>query len=293
MSVLTPVKESIALTLPTEDDLPCDDGEPMETYRHVLQMLLLSETLVEHWAHREDFFIGGNMFLYYGADERRVPKFIGPDCFVVLDVPRRERKSWVVWIEGKGPDVVIELLSETTAAHDRTGKKRIYQDELRVPEYFWCDPFSEEFAGFVLRDGVYEELRPDPQGRLVSLRLGLALARVDSEYQGYRAPWLRWLTLEGSLLRTTQERAQEAERLVADERHRAEAALEHTVLAQRQAVDEHARAEQEHQRAEHERQRAEHERQRAEHEAQRAEHEAQRAERLAARLRELGLDPDS
>jgi Uma2 family endonuclease len=38
---------------------------------------------------------------------------------VVLDVPRRERKSWVVWEEEKAPDVVIELLSESTAKKDK------------------------------------------------------------------------------------------------------------------------------------------------------------------------------
>ena len=36
--------------LPTEDDLPCDDGEPMETPRHREQMNLLIDSLKVHWA---------------------------------------------------------------------------------------------------------------------------------------------------------------------------------------------------------------------------------------------------
>ena len=36
--------------LPTEDDLPCDDGEPMETPRHRDQMNLLIDSLKAHWA---------------------------------------------------------------------------------------------------------------------------------------------------------------------------------------------------------------------------------------------------
>ncbi len=46
---------------------------------------------------------------------------------MVLGVPARERKSWVVWEESKDPDVVIELLSEKTAVEDKGRNKTIYQ----------------------------------------------------------------------------------------------------------------------------------------------------------------------
>jgi hypothetical protein len=50
-------------SLPTEDDLPCDDGEPMETLRHRLQMELLIHSL-DPWTRAcGDCFVGGNMFL--------------------------------------------------------------------------------------------------------------------------------------------------------------------------------------------------------------------------------------
>jgi len=48
----------------------------------------------------------------------------------------------VVWEEGKAPDVIIELLSESTATQDKTVKKEIYQNQMRFPEYFWYDPFN-------------------------------------------------------------------------------------------------------------------------------------------------------
>ncbi|MGH2602190.1 MAG: Uma2 family endonuclease, partial [Dehalococcoidia bacterium] len=185
--------------LPTEDDLPCDDGEPMETQRHVMQMFLLIETLRSAWADRSDVFIGGNMFLYFSVEQVRGRDFRGPDFFVALDVERRERKSWVVWQEGKGPDVIIELLSESTAAVDKGEKKQVYQDTLAVPEYFWYDPFSGELAGFSLRDSVYEPIEPDIAGRLPSRRLGLSLVRWPGQYANIDATWLRWATLDGTL----------------------------------------------------------------------------------------------
>src|SRR5687768_11970296 len=89
--------------LPTDDDLPSSDGIPMETQWHVLQLDLLRYTLNLHWAGRQRFFTGGNMFLYFNAEQLRDRDFRGPDFFVVLDVEERPRKSWVVWQEGKGP----------------------------------------------------------------------------------------------------------------------------------------------------------------------------------------------
>lgn len=206
---------------PTEDELPCDDGVPMETQRHVLQLDLLMYPLLLLWVDRQDIFVGGNMFVYFSLEQVRNRDFRGPDFFVVLGVPKREHKSWVVWQEGKGPDLVIELLSESTAALDKGEKKQIYQDQLRVPEYFWFDPFSGEWAGFALRGRVYEPIEPDAQDRLISLGLGLALVCWKGTYEGISAHWLRWATLEGDLLPTPQEVAEEAKRQ-AEEAHRQE-----------------------------------------------------------------------
>ena len=108
--------------------------------------------------------------------------------------------------------MVIELLSESTASQDKIEKKQIYQDKLRVNEYFWYDPFNpEDLAGFVLLDGVYEPIQPNEQGWLISHRLGLALVLWQGDYKGVTATWIRWATLEGMLLPTPQELAEEAQ----------------------------------------------------------------------------------
>lgn len=220
---------------PTEDELPCDDGMPMETQRHVMQLQLLMDPLRSYWADRQDVYVSGNMFVYFSLEQVRNQDFRGPDFFAVLDVPKRERKSWVVWQEGKGPDVVIELLSENTAAVDKGEKKQVYQDCLRVPEYFWFDPFSAEWAGFALRHGVYEPIAEDAQGRLCSKKLELALVRWDGSYHEVEARWLRWATLAGELLPTPQE-------ALAHEQRQAEAAQRQAEAAQRQAETAQQRA---------------------------------------------------
>ena len=192
--------------LPTQDELPCSDGEPMETNYHVLQIYLLIETLNLHWRERDDVFVGGNMFVYFSPTQSRTEDYRGPDFFVVQGVKHRTRKSWVVWEEGgKAPDVVIELLSDTTAHKDRNEKKLVYQDKLRVPEYFLFDPINGDFEGFRLRDGVYEPIQPDERGRLVSEQCQLALVPRKGVFNKQTWLWLRCEKLSGELLPTAEE----------------------------------------------------------------------------------------
>jgi Uma2 family endonuclease len=219
---------------PTQDDLPYDDGEPMESQRHQFQMELLIDTLLPWLNERKDGYVGGNMFVYYSLMQVKNQDFKGPDFFAVLGVPKGERKSWVCWEEGKTPDVIIELLSESTAETDKGSKKLIYQNQLHVPEYFWYDPFNaEDWAGFRLQGGTYEAIAPNAEEQLVSQVLDLALMRWLGTFKGIEATWLRWASLNGALLLTPEEQ-------------------------------ERQRTGQEHQRAEQERQRAEQECQRAE-----------------------------
>jgi Uma2 family endonuclease len=194
---------------PTQDELPYDDGIPMETPRHAAQMRLLIESLELHWSDRQDFFVGGNMFVYFSLRQVRNQDFRGSDFFVVLGVPRKERKSWVVWEEEKAPNLVIEMISESTATRDKVEKKQIYQDQLRVPEYIWFDPFTAELAGFTTHNGSYESMESDDQGRLISEQIGLALTLWDGTYQSITTRWLRWETPEGILLPTAQEVAEQ------------------------------------------------------------------------------------
>jgi Uma2 family endonuclease len=184
--------------LPTQDDLPDGDGVPMETERHKKQMDLLVDSL-EPWLG-ERGYVGGNMFVYFSPNQLKNEEFKGPDVFVTLGNSNKERKSWVVWEEGKSPDVVIELLSESTAKKDKTLKKEVYQNQLKVAEYFLFDPFNpDDFLGFGLSRGVYKEL-PFLNDGFISKKLGLKLIRWRGLYKNIEATWLRWATRDGDLL---------------------------------------------------------------------------------------------
>jgi Uma2 family endonuclease len=193
------------MILPPFDELVCEDNIPMETEQHKLQMELLIDSLRLWLDNIPNGYVGGNMFVHYLTPSGN-KAFKGPDVLVVLDVPKGIRDSWIVWKEGKPPDVVIELLSKSSAAEDKKGKKMVYQNHLFVKEYFWFDPKKPtDFSGFILQHGIYQPLPSDNKGRLTSEMLGLALVRWDGFYKSADTTWLRWETLEGVLLPTPEE----------------------------------------------------------------------------------------
>jgi Uma2 family endonuclease len=220
-----------AFDLPFE--LVYEDGIPMENYRHCLQANLLMQTVHQLMAERErsDYFTAGNIFVYHSIEQARdvVRKkrsnFRGPDFFVVDGVaprPEEERKAWVTWEEGgRLPDLIVELLSPSTAEIDRTEKKNLYAQVYRTREYYLYDMDAVELEGFRLAGDRYRPMRPDRQGRLRSEVLGLDLGLWHGVQEDQKATWIRFFHPDGRLAPTVAE----AERQRAEaERQRAEAA---------------------------------------------------------------------
>ncbi|MFB2773454.1 Uma2 family endonuclease [Pelatocladus sp. BLCC-F211] len=177
------------------------DEPPLETELHLRQIILLFKCLEWLWRDRTDFYAAGNLTIYYSFSKSKSEDFRGPDFFVVLDTERKARKSWVVWEEdGKYPNVILEILSESTANTDKEVKKKLYQNTFRTPDYFWFDPYTLEFAGFHLVDGKYQPLEANNQGHLWSQQLGL--------YLGIHQGLLRFFTPEGQLVPTPEEEAE-------------------------------------------------------------------------------------
>ena len=123
-------------------EYPTSDGKPMaETEVHRDNMLDLIETLKAHFAADPMAYVSGNMLMFYEEGNNR--EHLAPDVFVARGVPKRLRDNYLIWEEGKGPDLVIELTSKTTRREDQTKKLALYRDVLRVPEYFQLDPTED------------------------------------------------------------------------------------------------------------------------------------------------------
>lgn len=174
------------------------DEPPLESSLHLTQIFFLITCLELYWHDRSDYFAAGNLTIYYKLDQNQSTESRGPDFFVVLGTEKKDRKSWVVYREGgKYPNIIVEILSDSTASVDRAAKKEIYQDIFRTPNYFWFHPETLEFQGFHLVDGEYIELQPNEHGYLWSQQLGLYLGVFDRK--------LRYFTASGELLPTPDE----------------------------------------------------------------------------------------
>ncbi len=204
-------------------DLIFDDGEPFESNRHRIAMNALIRSLQQAWSDRNDFFTGGNMFVYYSSAQIRNRDLRGPDFFAVLNIDGSyPRQGWVVWEEGdRYPDVIVELMSPSTADTDTGLKKDIYERVFRTPDYFVYNPFNRNsLQGWHLDlASGYQPLVPNEQGRLWCQTLGLWLGSWEGTIDRETAVWLRFYDTQGNLVLLPEEAAQlQAER----ERQRAE-----------------------------------------------------------------------
>jgi Uma2 family endonuclease len=246
--------------LPPENDYPSGDGKPMaETDWHRDLMLLLIEVLRGFFAGQR-VYVSGNLLVFYEEGNRR--RHVSPDVFVARGVENRPRPNYLVWEEARGPEVVVELTSSSTRREDAGAKRQLYQDVLRVKEYFLFDPRADwldpRLQGLRLRKGAYHPIRPR-RGRLPSQVLGLHLEPAGEMLRLWDPASEAWLP-------TPEERR-------AEDRRR----LEEEMQARRQAEE---RSEQE----ARDRRQAE---ERSEQEAQARRQAEERAAQLAAELERL------
>ncbi len=226
-------------------EAPLSNEPEMESELHLTQMILLLNCIKWWWRERKDFFAAGNLSIYYparsaatGRKVRRKLSFRGPDFFIVLGAePRKYRNSWVVRDEGgKYPNVIVEILSKSTAAADRGKKKRIYAQIFKTPDYFLFDPLAAKLEGYRLEQGRYVAIEPDSQGRLWSAELGMSLGVCDEK--------LRMFLPDGELVPLPDESAlqERAERVRQQARaERAEAERDQERAERERAEDEKAR----------------------------------------------------
>jgi Uma2 family endonuclease len=264
----------------------------MESSLHYAQLALLVACLEWLWRDQTDFFIGANLTIYFSRQQLRNRDFRGPDFFLVKRTEPRSRNAWVVWEEdGRYPDLIIELLSTSTANIDRTLKKDLYQNRFRTPEYFWFSPDTLEFQGFRLVGHEYETIVPNESNWRWSEELGL--------YLGVEANQLRYFTAQGEKVPTLAEAVAKA--IAETEQAIAETVQTRQQLGQteqqlgqteQQLEQERQALEQTEQQLEQERQVLEQTEQQLEQERQQRIEAQQRAEALAERLRAMGINLD-
>lgn len=166
-------------------EYPSTDGQPMAESDFQRKPLTYGvEALDIYFQDRPDVYVSGNLFIYY--EEGNPQASIAPDVFVVMGAPKRDRSSYLLWNEPKGPDFVLEITSRRTRRDDQETKPVTYA-RLNVQEYWQYDPTGDYLApalqGFRLVAGHYEPLpatvAPTGARILHSVVLGLDVCLED------------------------------------------------------------------------------------------------------------------
>jgi Uma2 family endonuclease len=244
--------------LPDLEQFQIEDGKPVDSVFNEKQMRLLTRPLYVSWSPPDGrtFQAFADVGLFYAVGQPG----LSPDVMLSLDVKTggdlsiRENRSYFVWMRGKPPDVVIEVVSDRSGGE--AGYKKGEYARAGVPYYVLYDPQNllkgGELRGWRLVGGEYQPLG----GPIQFPKLGLGLSIWEGVYEAYPARWLRWTNAAGQLLPLEEEAI-------------AEATL----------------------RADGEKKRADDEKKRADDEKKRADDEREKRGKLEARLRELGIEP--
>ncbi len=184
-----------------------------ETDLHRQDMIDVIEVLEDYFAADPRVYVSGNLLLFYERGNRR--KHISPDAFVVRGVPKLPRRDYyLLWEEGKSPDVVIEITSKTTRREDQKKKREIYREILKVTEYFQFDPTRDylkpPLQGFRLIEGEYVPIAPI-RGRLPSEVLGLHLEKSAEQLRLFDPAAGGWLPTRFERIQQEMNARREAE----------------------------------------------------------------------------------
>jgi Uma2 family endonuclease len=225
MAATDPVLLPDDVAYPDTSLLITEDGKPVDNLFVEKQYRLLTEPLWTSWKDPQarPFRVLANVGLFFKYKE---PPLV-PDIMFASDVEspaharESDNRSYFVWVVGKPPDVVIEIVSDKRGQED-TEKLAAYE-RIKVPFYVIFDP-DERLDGAVLRAYAshQEKYRPIDPARLGDLGLGLTL--WEGEIEEANDTWLRWIDSDGKLIPNAKERAEaEAKRAEAEAKRADEA----------------------------------------------------------------------
>ncbi|MFN6560336.1 MAG: Uma2 family endonuclease [Nostoc sp. ChiSLP01] len=198
---------------------PDSDGKPMaentEQYRWIV---LIKENLEILYANNNNVLIVGDLLWYPVRSQLITPT--APDIMVVFGRPKGKRRSYRQWQEDNiSPQVVFEILSHSNDTKEMDRKLEFY-NTYGVEEYYLYDPESFQLDGWLRQNNHLNKLWQ--MDGWISPRLGIKFETGQGELVIYRPDGRRFLnSLE------LNERAEQAEFLLEQERLRAEQLAAH------------------------------------------------------------------
>lgn len=229
MQTSTSVRNNESLAALDTSHLVIEDDTPVDNIFTEKQERLLTSPLYASWSgppveERQaprSFAVMANVGLFYSRDEQAIV----PDVMLSLDVQihpdlsKREHRTYFVWEFGKGPEVVIEIVSNREGG-ELTDKMQRYR-KFGVEFYVVFDPHHHlgtiPLRAFQLRGDLYIALQ-----KPYFAKVGLGVCEWTGVHEKSLDTWLRWCTKDGQLIPTAEERADQAQQRADQAQQRAE-----------------------------------------------------------------------
>jgi hypothetical protein len=180
----------------------------VDNFASAKQQRLLVSSVYSSW-QGQIFLAEANVGIYNTATE---PPIV-PDVFLSLGVQvpdnwwEKQNRCYLVWLFGKPPEVVIEIVSNRVG--DELGKKMRRYEQMRVSYYVVFDP-NHQLGEAMLRIFELRGTRYFEMAETWLEQVGLGVTLWEGGFEGKQDVWLRWRDLEGNVLPTGDELAQQA-----------------------------------------------------------------------------------
>lgn len=228
------------LSLPDHTQLPESDGTFVKNFQEHPQSLLLTSSItpVLKALHPDGrYAIGQDSGIYWRLTDPPQNGAESPDWFYVPNVSPlldgEYRRSYVLWKEIVAPLIAIEFVSGNGAEERdatspfltedaKAGKFWVYEQAIRIPFYAIYEVKKASVEVYELVAQRYRKCVPNERGHYPISPMGVELGIWQGEYMSHTLPWLRWWSLDGTLLLMGDERAEREKHRAEQEKHRAE-----------------------------------------------------------------------
>ncbi|MDF2388801.1 Uma2 family endonuclease [Nostoc ellipsosporum NOK] len=218
---------------PDHTQLPDSNGTFVKNWQEHPQSILLTDSItpvLKQLNPDGQYCIGQDLGIYWRLTDPPEKGAEAPDWFYAANVPPlldgQTRRSYVYWREYIAPLIVLEFVSgDGSEERDKTpwkGKFWIYEQVIRPPFYGIYEVKKATVEVYEFIGGQYQLLAANERGHYPIAPMGVELGIWQGEYQNVELPWLRWWDLQGNLLLTGDERAEQERQRAEQESKRAE-----------------------------------------------------------------------
>jgi Uma2 family endonuclease len=237
---MTIAQSSTPLTLPDHTQLPDSDGTFVKNFQEHPQSILLTTSIrpvLEQLHPDGQFCIGQDSGIYWRLTDPPERGAEAPDWFYVPNVPPllngEMRRSYVMWKEIVAPLIAIEFVSgDGSEERDQTspfsrddakaGKFWVYEQAIRIPFYAIYEVEKALVEVYELVGNQYQVVPANQRGHFEIPPMGIELGIWQGQYGNQTLPWLRWWDLDGNLIPTPEDRAEQEKQRAEREKQRAD-----------------------------------------------------------------------